>query len=80
MWRRPGNEAILQVEKPHHSCSLSTFPLPLCTGLEIGFDVVEFEVGEGAGFAEFRLVLFGTLERSINVSFTTLDGTAVGKE
>ena len=37
-------------------------------------------MGEGAGFAEFRLVLFGMLERSVNISFTTLDGTATGEE
>ena len=36
-------------------------------------------MGEGAGFAVFRLVLFGMLERSINVTFTTLDGTAIGE-
>ena len=47
-------------------------------GARFGFDPVQYRVNEGAGSVTLFVVLLeGTLEREINLQFTTVKGTAI---
>ena len=47
-------------------------------GARFGFDPVQYRVNEGAGSVTLFVVLLeGTLEREVNLQFTTVEGTAI---
>ena len=49
------------------------------TGVTIGFDSASYQVTETSGEANFTIaVCKGQLERSATVTFTTVDGIALG--
>ena len=46
-------------------------------GARFGFDTVQYRVNEGAGSVTLFVVLLeGTLEREVNLQFSTVEGTA----
>lgn len=47
--------------------------------IQVSFVTNTYVAGENEGFAEVCLQLIGELDRSLNVTISTVDGTAVGE-